>query len=295
MIDSIDGSVLFSASGVSASSGHSQQHAAVVTTAEPHGGEGGDKHAATATTTDTAQAVTASQAASRGDQGGREEGGAAGEQGRGESAGKSEATQDRFTQSPEAEAVVAELKQRDQEVRAHEQAHMAAGGAHVRGGASFTYQKGPDGQRYAVGGEVSIDTSEVAGDPRATMAKAQMVMRAALAPANPSGQDMSVAASAAQTIAKARIEMAREAQEQLQPVTEQAGEAKVGNGEQRSPGDGVETAATAIQPGQRGGTEERGAAVAVPAGRGPEATAYSEFLPRQQARQPGSEGFSLYS
>lgn len=66
---------------------------------------------------------------------------------------------------------------RDREVRAHEQAHMAAAGAYSRGG--------PDNRQYAVGGEVQIDTSAVSGDPEATIRKAQTVRRAANAPATP--------------------------------------------------------------------------------------------------------------
>ena len=38
------------------------------------------------------------------------------------------------------------LKERDREVRAHEQAHVAAGGQYVRGGIQFEYQTGPDGR-----------------------------------------------------------------------------------------------------------------------------------------------------
>ncbi len=51
------------------------------------------------------------------------------------------------------------LKQTDQEVKAHERAHMSAGAGVVMGGASYQYQRGPDGKMYAVGGEVKIDTS----------------------------------------------------------------------------------------------------------------------------------------
>ena len=63
---------------------------------------------------------------------------------------------------------VQELKTRDREVRAHEAAHLAAAGSLAIGGASYSYQRGPDGVQYAVGGEVSIDTSAVEGDPEAT-------------------------------------------------------------------------------------------------------------------------------
>jgi hypothetical protein len=99
------------------------------------------------------------------------------------------------------------LKSRDREVRAHEAAHQAAAGGLVRGGASFSYQRGPDGQIYAIGGEVSIDTSPVPGNPEATLAKAQTIARAALAPAEPSSQDRQVAAQAAQMTYEARIQL----------------------------------------------------------------------------------------
>ncbi|MBI9076343.1 MAG: SprA-related family protein [Desulfatibacillum sp.] len=105
---------------------------------------------------------------------------------------------------------VQELKKRDQEVRAHEAAHMAAGAGVVQSGASFSYQQGPDGKRYAVGGEVQVDTSRES-EPEATVVKMQQVKRAALAPANPSGQDRSVAARASQILTEARAEMAENA------------------------------------------------------------------------------------
>ena len=114
---------------------------------------------------------------------------------------------------PEEQAEIAELKRRDQEVRQHEAAHMAAGGAYVRGGASYSYQPGPDGRRYAVGGEVSIDASPVGDNPEATIAKMQRVRGAALAPANPSGQDLAVAARASQTERQARMQAAAQARQ----------------------------------------------------------------------------------
>lgn len=102
------------------------------------------------------------------------------------------------------------LKARDREVRAHEQAHQAAGGQYIQGGMSFSYQKGPDGRSYAVGGEVSIDTAKVPNDPQATLRKMQVVQAAALAPAEPSAQDRAVAAQAAQAAAQARQELAQQ-------------------------------------------------------------------------------------
>ncbi|XQW84917.1 putative metalloprotease CJM1_0395 family protein [Thalassotalea piscium] len=102
---------------------------------------------------------------------------------------------------------VAELKSRDLEVRAHEQAHSASGGA-TTGSPSFSFEVGPDGKKYAVEGEVSVDLSTVDGNPRATIAKMQKVYSAALAPANPSVQDTKVANAAAQKIAQAQSELA---------------------------------------------------------------------------------------
>lgn len=126
--------------------------------------------------------------------------------------------------TPAQEEDVAKLQALDKAVRAHEQAHMAAGGGLVRGGASFSYERGPDGQSYAVGGEVSIDTSP-GSTPADTIAKAQQIQAAALAPADPSSQDRAVAAAAAQMEARAREEQSRQ---QVAPVG--GGSANKGNG-----------------------------------------------------------------
>ncbi|TVM20004.1 hypothetical protein DPQ33_01900 [Oceanidesulfovibrio indonesiensis] len=107
-------------------------------------------------------------------------------------------------------AKLTELQQRDQEVRSHEQAHIAAGGGLVVGGARYTHTQGPDGQQYAVSGEVSIDTAKVQGDPQATVEKAQAIRRAALAPAQPSGQDQAVAARAQAMETEARMELVQQ-------------------------------------------------------------------------------------
>ncbi|MDH5302227.1 MAG: putative metalloprotease CJM1_0395 family protein [Gammaproteobacteria bacterium] len=110
---------------------------------------------------------------------------------------------------------VEKLKQRDREVRAHEAAHLAAAGPYARGGMSFSYQTGPDGMRYAVGGEVGIDTSPIKGDPRATLQKANTLRAAAMAPAEPSSQDHAVAAQATQMAAQARQEIIQEQSQKL--------------------------------------------------------------------------------
>ena len=109
--------------------------------------------------------------------------------------------------SREEQAEVRKLAQRDREVRQHEQAHQAAAGKLASGGPSFSYTRGPDGQQYAVGGEVQIDVSPVAGDPEATIQKMRQVRSAARAPAHPSSADLKVAAAASQTEASARAEL----------------------------------------------------------------------------------------
>jgi len=115
---------------------------------------------------------------------------------------------------PAEQRVLEQLKARDREVRAHEQAHLSAAGNLATSGASFTYQKGPDGQRYAIGGEVGIDSARVPGDPQATIERAQRIRRAALAPANPSAQDRSVAVAATATEQKAQAELAAQVREE---------------------------------------------------------------------------------
>ncbi|MDR1518755.1 MAG: hypothetical protein LBU23_01240 [Planctomycetota bacterium] len=109
------------------------------------------------------------------------------------------------------QAELDQLQARDREVRQHEQAHKAAGGAHA-GAISYEYTRGPDGKRYAVGGEVSIDLSKER-DPAATIAKMRQVKAAANAPADPSSQDRAVAAEASRLEMQARRELRQQAAE----------------------------------------------------------------------------------
>lgn len=113
------------------------------------------------------------------------------------------------TLTQKEQLLVEKLKKADAEVRAHEMAHIAAGSEYITSGATFSYQKGPDGQSYAVGGEVSIDISPEPGDPKATLQKMRRVRAAALAPAQPSAQDLKVASNAASQAAKAMSEIAQ--------------------------------------------------------------------------------------
>ena len=104
------------------------------------------------------------------------------------------------------QALVRQLQQIDADVRRHEQAHAAASGGQA-GPPSFEFTQGPDGKQYATGGEVSISVPTGGGDPESRIDKLRQVQQAALAPANPSPQDLRVAASAAQGISQAQGEL----------------------------------------------------------------------------------------
>ncbi|PKG97697.1 putative metalloprotease CJM1_0395 family protein [Paraglaciecola sp. MB-3u-78] len=146
---------------------------------------------------------------------------AAKDNGQDASAGKENAEdQQQQQQQQQAEQQLTELKQRDAEVRAHEQAHASLGGQYA-GSPEYEYETGPDGKRYAVGGEVSIDISE-ASTPEETIRKAQQVKAAALAPAEPSAQDLRVATEATQIALEARSDIARTKAEEAQESTNQA-------------------------------------------------------------------------
>lgn len=108
--------------------------------------------------------------------------------------------------SPEEQAMVRDLMARDQEVRSHELAHQTAG-AGMTSGAAYTYQLGPDGKQYAIGGEVQIQIQPGA-TPEETLRRAQQAAAAATAPANPSAADLQVAAMAGRMQEQAQLEMA---------------------------------------------------------------------------------------
>lgn len=104
---------------------------------------------------------------------------------------------------------IRELQQRDRTVRQHEMAHLAASGGLAISGATYSFQRGPDGVAYAIGGEVRIDVSP-GRTPQETIARAATIVAAALAPADPSPQDRAVAAQARQMALQAQQEVARQ-------------------------------------------------------------------------------------
>jgi len=116
--------------------------------------------------------------------------------------------------SPSYQSLISKLVSTDTKVRAHEAAHIGAGGGVVSGGANFSYTKGPDGKMYATAGEVPIDTSE-GKDPNETIRKARQIVAAAMAPADPSPQDYRVAATAVVMEMRAHLEQTKELQDSI--------------------------------------------------------------------------------
>ncbi|GEK09719.1 catalase [Pseudoalteromonas sp. McH1-7] len=141
------------------------------------------------------------------EQGKKVEGKGEEQQEEGQEKGKSEQEQQ---QAEQEEQIVQELKARDREVRLHEQAHARVGGQYA-GSPSYEYQRGPDGNNYAIGGQVMIDVAPIEGDPQATIEKMQTVRAAALAPAEPSGADRAIAADATQKLSAAQADLAKAA------------------------------------------------------------------------------------
>lgn len=136
-----------------------------------------------------------------------------------ESAGKENAESKQEQQNDDKKVddkEVRGLRERDREVRMHERAHSAVGGQYADA-PSYEYESGPDGKRYAVDGEVSIDVS-AENTPADTIRKMLQVKAAALAPAEPSAQDYKVAADAAQQEQSARSELAKEQMAEVSPT-----------------------------------------------------------------------------
>jgi len=106
---------------------------------------------------------------------------------------------------PEVKKEISQLKQSEQEVIAHENAHKSAG-AGVTGAVTYTHTTGPDDQRYINGGEVAIQMPATTGESDETIALLERVRQAALAPAEPSSQDLRVAASASAQIQQVRAD-----------------------------------------------------------------------------------------
>ena len=147
---------------------------------------------------------------------------------------------------PKTMAAIAELSSIDTKVRAHEAAHLAAGGGVVSGGATYSYTRGPDGKMYATGGEVPISVGG-GKTPQETIQKARQIASAALAPADPSPQDYKVAATAAMMEMRAHLEMTKELQNALKGEKTYGSAAAGGKPTETVPSD---TLSPAESPGQ---------------------------------------------
>ncbi|MBB3121640.1 putative metalloprotease CJM1_0395 family protein [Pseudoduganella violacea] len=150
---------------------------------------------------------------------------------------KAELTSDQLKQ-------IDQLKARDQQVRQHEMAHLSAAGGLATSGPTYTYQRGPDGINYAIGGEVNIDTSP-GRTPQETLERARTIQAAALAPADPSGPDRAIAARAQQMAQQASQELTAQ---QSNPDGAQQGAAAQAQDAQQSAVQRAYNAAPAQQP-----------------------------------------------
>lgn len=150
-------------------------------------------------------------------------------------------------EDPQVKQQVDRLKAIEEKVKAHEAAHKSAGGG-LAGAVSYSYTQGPDGRSYVTGGEVQINMSG-GRTPQETISRMQQVIQAALAPADPSGQDRAVASQAASQMAQAQQEKLQtntstaepKPGQQVDPVEEAARKALQPKQEQQS----VSEAATA--------------------------------------------------
>jgi len=89
--------------------------------------------------------------------------------------------------------VLNRLKNRDNEVKTHEQLHSSL--ATTTTPISYNYQVGPDGKLYAVGGSVRFDTA-IPKDETAAIQKLDELQKAASAPEGLSRADSSIASAA---------------------------------------------------------------------------------------------------
>lgn len=111
--------------------------------------------------------------------------------------------------TPQEQQQLAELKQTDAQVKAHEHAHKSTAAGLTTSGPNYEYETGPDGKKYAVAGDVNVSYQK-SSDPEVNLKNAQQLKAAALAPADPSSQDRKVAMQADREIAQARQEIMEE-------------------------------------------------------------------------------------
>ncbi len=186
------------------------------------------------------------------------------------------------TLSQDEQRVIRQLQARDAEVRAHEAAHKSAGGR-LSGPASYTYQQGPDGRNYAIGGEVAIRMPS-SGSPESLARNAQQLRRAALAPAKPSSSDTAIAAMATRVEQQARADIRASQVEEAARLAEQRGVGATPSSPSGAKAE-VSMAAQASGPGMSM-PDGRAASVDAMAGRTFVARTDAEPLPPPRPRPP---------
>lgn len=105
------------------------------------------------------------------------------------------------------------LKKQDDTIKKHEQVHYSVARQYSEL-PTFQYQKGSDGNRYVVKGEVNFKMISSDDSPDAAIKKMQQIYLAALAPADPSTDDLTLAIQAIHSITDLRLQLFME---KLQP------------------------------------------------------------------------------
>lgn len=105
------------------------------------------------------------------------------------------------------------LKKQDDTIKKHEQVHYSVARQYSEL-PIFQYQKGSDGNRYVVKGEVNFKMISSDDSPDAAIKKMQQIYLAALAPADPSTDDLTLAIQAIHSITDLRLQLFME---KLQP------------------------------------------------------------------------------
>lgn len=106
--------------------------------------------------------------------------------------------------STEDRALLDRLRARDALVRGHENAHVTTAGGQAAGPVQYSYQTGPDGQQYAIGGSVSIAVVSSPMNDEDAARQAGVAQRAAMAGGQASLRDMQVAMRAGELSGRAR-------------------------------------------------------------------------------------------
>jgi len=113
---------------------------------------------------------------------------------------------------------IKELEKMDKAVREHEQVHKAVAGPYA-GEITYRFVTGPDGKRYAVGGSTPLGAPQCRR-PEETIRVMNKLRQAAMAPGDPSPEDMHVARLAAMREQEARAEIRRESAEMREQDSE---------------------------------------------------------------------------